>query len=55
MLVDNGPWINGKIIQISKCSRSYIVEDEKGSLNRRNRRQLITSALTTPKTLDNVC
>lgn len=28
-LVPNGPWINGKITQIDKYPRSYIVEGEK--------------------------
>lgn len=28
-LVPNGPWINGKIIQIGEFPRSYIVEGEK--------------------------
>lgn len=49
-LVANGPWIKGKIIQIGKFPRSYIVESENGGRYRRNRKHLRTSALTTSKT-----
>ena len=49
-LVANGPWIKGKVIQIHKFPRSYIVESEKGGRYRRNRQHLITSVLTTSKT-----
>jgi len=49
-VVPNGPWINGKINQIGKYPRSYIVQGEKGGIYRRNRKHLIASSLTISKT-----
>ncbi|CAI6369661.1 unnamed protein product [Macrosiphum euphorbiae] len=48
-LVPNGPWINGKVIQIDKYPRSYVIEGEKGGNYRRNRKHLITCASTTSR------
>jgi len=49
-LVPNGPWINGKIIQIGKYPRSYIVQGKKGGSYRRNRKHLIAYSSTISKT-----
>ncbi|CAI6375189.1 unnamed protein product [Macrosiphum euphorbiae] len=48
-LAPNGPWINGKVIQIDKHPRSYVIEGEKGGNYRRNRKHLITCASTTSR------